>query len=76
MPRGLPVNSDISCGVCECLNPSQRSHLLMSFYSERALDLMPPSQGTLMMIVDYKAVTLRTNPSISVARTVSERQVP
>ena len=35
---------------------------------------MPPGQESLMMIVDYKAVTLRSNPSVSAARTVSDRQ--
>ena len=37
---------------------------------ERAKDLMPPGQESLMIIVDYKSTTLRTNPSISVARKV------
>ena len=31
---------------------------------------MPPGQESLMIIVDYKSTTLRTNPSISVARKV------
>ena len=48
-----------------------RSCLLMSFYSERAKDLMPPGQESLVIIVDYKTTTLRTNPSISVASKVS-----
>ena len=70
-PRGAFVNSDISCGVCECLNTLQRSYPLMSFYSERAIDLMPPGQESVMMIADYKSTTLRSSPSISAARTVS-----
>jgi hypothetical protein len=37
---------------------------------ERAKDLMPPGQESLMILVDYKSTTLRTNPSISVARKV------
>lgn len=37
---------------------------------ERAKDLMPPDQESLVIIVDYKSTTLRTNPSISVARKV------
>ncbi|KAG6860859.1 hypothetical protein C0995_006723 [Termitomyces sp. Mi166 len=37
---------------------------------ERAKDLMPPGQESLVIIVDYKSTTLRTNPSISVARKV------
>ena len=32
---------------------------------------MPPGQESLVIIVDYRSVTLRTNPSISVARKVS-----
>ena len=74
-PKGVLVSSDISCGVCECPDRLQRSHPLMSFYSERAMDLMPPGQESLMMIVDYKSTSLRTSPSISAARTVSERQM-
>jgi hypothetical protein len=31
---------------------------------------MPPGQETLMIIVDYKSTTMRTNPSLSVARKV------
>jgi hypothetical protein len=45
----------------------------MSLHSERAKDLMPPGQESLMIIVDYKSTTLRTNPSISVARKVSKQ---
>ena len=37
------------------------------FWRERAKDLMPPGQETLVIFVDYKSTTLRTNPSISVA---------
>ena len=46
---------------------------LISSRSERAKDLMPPGQESLMIIVDYKTTTLRTNPSISVASKVSEQ---
>ncbi|KAF7978011.1 hypothetical protein HWV62_1873 [Athelia sp. TMB] len=35
--------------------------------SERARDFMPPGQESLVIIVDYKSTTMRTNPSISVA---------
>lgn len=38
---------------------------------ERAKDMMPPGQESLVIIVDYKTTTLRTNPSISVASKVS-----
>lgn len=31
---------------------------------------MPPGQESLVIIVDYKSTTLRTNPSISVASKV------
>ena len=37
---------------------------------ERAKDLMPEGQESLVIIVDYKSTTLRTNPPISVARKV------
>ncbi|KAI0066633.1 CRAL/TRIO domain-containing protein [Artomyces pyxidatus] len=46
----------------------QLRHLV--YVLERAKDLMPPGQESLMIIVDYKSTTLRTNPSISVARKV------
>lgn len=46
------------------------NQLLTPFGSERAKDLMPPGQESLVIIVDYKTTTLRTNPSISVARKV------
>ena len=46
------------------------NQLLTPFGSERAKDLMPPGQESLVIIVDYKSTTLRTNPSISVAREV------
>ena len=72
-PRQALASYDILCGVCECSNLFQRSHLLKSLRSERAKDLMPPGQESLMIIVDYKTTTLRTNPSISVARKVCEQ---
>lgn len=71
--RRVLVSCDTSCGVCECSTGFRRSRLLISFHSERAKDLMPPGQESLVIIVDYKTTTLRTNPSISVARKVSER---
>lgn len=40
---------------------------------ERAKDMMPPGQESLVIIVDYKTTTLRTNPSISVASKVRVR---
>ena len=40
------------------------------FLRERAKDLMPTGQETLVIFVDYKSTTLRTNPSISVAAKV------
>jgi len=68
--RRVLASYDTSCGACECLPGFRRSHLLISLHSERAKDLMPPGQESLMIIVDYKSTTLRTNPSISVARKV------
>jgi CRAL/TRIO domain len=44
--------------------------MTLLFFRERAKDLMPPGQESLMILVDYKSTTLRTNPSISVARKV------
>ncbi|KAG6818774.1 hypothetical protein H0H93_001889, partial [Arthromyces matolae] len=49
-------------------SPRQLRHLVWCL--ERAKDLMPPGQESLVIIVDYKSTTLRTNPSISVARKV------
>jgi len=49
-------------------SPRQLRHLVWCL--ERAKDLMPPGQESLMIIVDYKTTTLRTNPSISVASKV------
>ncbi|KAF8267387.1 CRAL-TRIO domain-containing protein [Lactarius quietus] len=49
-------------------SPRQLRHLV--YILERAKDLMPHGQESLMIIVDYKSTTLRTNPSISVARKV------
>ncbi|KAF4573525.1 CRAL-TRIO lipid binding domain superfamily protein [Pleurotus pulmonarius] len=46
----------------------QLRHLV--WWLERAKDLMPPGQESLVIIVDYKSTTLRTNPSISIARKV------
>ena len=70
--RQAPVNSVTSYGVCECSDTIWLSRLLMSCHSERAKNLMPPGQESLVIIVDYKTTTLRTNPSISVASKVSE----
>jgi len=47
-------------------SPRQLRHLV--WWLERAKDLMPHGQESLVIIVDYKTTTLRTNPSISVAR--------
>ncbi|GLB43643.1 putative divergent CRAL/TRIO domain containing protein [Lyophyllum shimeji] len=49
-------------------SPRQLRHLVWCL--ERAKDLMPPGQESVVIIVDYKCTTLRTNPSISVARKV------
>ncbi|KAF8899402.1 CRAL-TRIO domain-containing protein [Infundibulicybe gibba] len=48
--------------------PRQLRHLVWCL--ERAKDLMPPGQESVVILVDYKSTTLRTNPSISVARKV------
>ncbi|EIN14281.1 CRAL/TRIO domain-containing protein [Punctularia strigosozonata HHB-11173 SS5] len=49
-------------------SPRQLRHLV--WWLERAKDLMPPGQESLVIIVDYRGTTMRTNPSISVARKV------
>lgn len=49
-------------------SPRQVRHLV--WWLERARDFMPPGQESLVIIVDYKSTTLRTNPSISVASKV------
>ncbi|CAE6334758.1 unnamed protein product [Rhizoctonia solani] len=49
-------------------SPRQIRHLI--FCLERAIDFMPPHQDSMMIIVDYKSTTLKTNPSIGVARKV------
>ncbi|TFY54908.1 hypothetical protein EVJ58_g8578 [Rhodofomes roseus] len=49
-------------------SPRQLRHLV--WWLERAKDMMPLGQDSLVIIVDYKSTTLRTNPSISIARKV------
>ncbi|KAF8346035.1 CRAL-TRIO domain-containing protein [Amanita rubescens] len=49
---------------------SERQLRHLVWWLERAKDLMPPGQESLVIIVDYKSCTLRTNPSVSVARKV------
>ncbi|KAF8633543.1 hypothetical protein AX15_001346 [Amanita polypyramis BW_CC] len=49
---------------------SQRQLRHLVWWLERAKDLMPHGQESLVIIVDYKSCTLRTNPSISIARKV------
>lgn len=49
-------------------SPRQLRHLV--WWLERAKDMMPPGQDSLVIVVDYKSTTLRTNPSISIARKV------
>lgn len=47
-------------------SPRQLRHLVWCL--ERAKDLMPPGQESCVIVVDYKSCSLRTNPSISIAR--------
>ncbi|KAL4244199.1 CRAL-TRIO lipid binding domain superfamily protein [Abortiporus biennis] len=49
-------------------SPRQLRHLVWCL--ERAKDLMPPGVESLVILIDYKTTTLRTNPSISTARKV------
>ncbi|KAI6015645.1 CRAL-TRIO domain-containing protein [Pisolithus marmoratus] len=46
-------------------SPRQLRHLV--WWLERAKDMMPPGQESLVIFIDYKTATLRTNPSISIA---------
>nr|ODO04236.1 pleiotropic drug resistance protein [Cryptococcus depauperatus CBS 7855] len=49
-------------------SPRQIRHLI--YHLERAIDLMPPGQEQVAIIVDYKSATSQSNPSISTARKV------
>ncbi|KDQ62926.1 hypothetical protein JAAARDRAFT_28896 [Jaapia argillacea MUCL 33604] len=49
-------------------SPRQLRHLVWCL--ERAKDLMPPGVESCVILIDYSRTTLRTNPSISVARKV------
>ncbi|ODN87718.1 pleiotropic drug resistance protein [Cryptococcus wingfieldii CBS 7118] len=49
-------------------SPRQIRHLIYNL--ERALDLMPPGQEQVAIIVDYKSATSQSNPSIGTARKV------
>jgi hypothetical protein len=44
-------------------------------HSERAKDMQPPGQESIVIMIDYRGTTLHTNPSISVARKVSTPHV-
>ncbi|KIM69956.1 hypothetical protein SCLCIDRAFT_1207210 [Scleroderma citrinum Foug A] len=48
--------------------PRQLRHLV--WWLERAKDMMPLGQESLVIFVDYKTATLRTSPSVSVAAKV------
>ncbi|KAG8893847.1 hypothetical protein FRB99_001673 [Tulasnella sp. 403] len=49
---------------------SERQILHLIFCLERAIDYMPPGQDSMVILVDYKSATLRSNPSISTANKV------
>ncbi|WVQ75770.1 hypothetical protein IAR50_005402 [Cryptococcus sp. DSM 104548] len=49
-------------------SPRQIRHLIYNL--ERALDLMPPGQEQVAIIVDYKSASSQSNPSIGTARKV------
>ncbi|THH09331.1 hypothetical protein EW145_g2088 [Phellinidium pouzarii] len=49
-------------------SPRQLRHLVWCL--ERAKDFQPPGVESIAIVVDYKSTTLRTNPSISIARKV------
>jgi hypothetical protein len=54
----------------ENTKPSDRQLRHLVYVLERAIDLMPAGQDSLVIVVDYHSATLRTNPSISVAAKV------
>ncbi|KAG8847849.1 hypothetical protein FRB91_011382 [Serendipita sp. 411] len=54
----------------ENTKPSDRQLRHLVYVLERAVDLMPEGQDSLVIIVDYRSATLRSNPSISVAAKV------
>ncbi|KAF7974884.1 hypothetical protein HWV62_11021 [Athelia sp. TMB] len=54
-------------------SPRQVRHLV--WWLERARDFMPPGQESLVIIVDYKSTTMRTNPSISVLTILQQHYV-
>ena len=43
---------------------------MLQCYRERAKDLQPSGVESVSIVVDYKSTTLRTNPSIGIARKV------
>ncbi|KZT42708.1 CRAL/TRIO domain-containing protein [Sistotremastrum suecicum HHB10207 ss-3] len=49
-------------------SPRQLRHLV--FCLERARDFLPDGQDSIVIIVDYRSTTLRTNPSVGTARKV------
>ncbi|KAG8830985.1 hypothetical protein FRC17_003940 [Serendipita sp. 399] len=54
----------------ENTKPSDRQLRHLVYVLERAVDLMPEGQDSLVIVVDYRSTTLRSNPSISVAAKV------
>lgn len=52
--------------------PSERQILHLIFCLERAIDYMPEGQDSMLILVDYKSATLKSNPSISTALKVRE----
>lgn len=47
--------------------PSERQILHLIFCLERAIDYMPPNQDSMMILVDYRSASLKTNPSVHTA---------
>lgn len=44
--------------------------VLIQVSRERAKEMQPPGQESIAILIDYRGTTMRTNPSISVARKV------
>lgn len=71
------VGYDVHGRPCLALNPARQNteesprqiqHLV--FMLERSVDLMPPGQDTLALLIDFKSSSNKTNPSVATGRKV------
>lgn len=70
------IGYDIHGRPCHTLNPARQNtepsprqiqHLV--YMLERAIDLMPPGQSTLALLIDFKESSTKKNPSLATGRT-------